>query len=147
MAKKPKKTDPEQAIQTETITADLIRFHVGRIMLRCKIGQEILGAQLEVIVQQELDQIALQVTRSFAAVGRQMVSVHRSWPATWWDAFKERWFPGWWLRRWPAEYQKLDIERLVYAAVCPHLMCDNQRDHIHFLVAKLPTSEARGDQQ
>jgi hypothetical protein len=31
------------------------------------------------------------------------------WPATWWDAFKERWAPRWWLRRWPAKYDHADF--------------------------------------
>jgi hypothetical protein len=31
------------------------------------------------------------------------------WPATWWDAFKERWFPWWWLRRWPAKHAHADF--------------------------------------
>lgn len=26
-----------------------------------------------------------------------------TWPATWWDAFKDRWFPAWAKRRWPVE--------------------------------------------
>jgi hypothetical protein len=29
------------------------------------------------------------------------------WPATWWDAFKDRWFPAWAKRRWPVEWRRL----------------------------------------
>jgi hypothetical protein len=29
------------------------------------------------------------------------------WPATWWDAFKERWFPAWAKKRWPVEWTTL----------------------------------------
>lgn len=32
-----------------------------------------------------------------------------SWPTTWWDAFKARWFPRWALRRWPAKYSHADF--------------------------------------
>ena len=31
------------------------------------------------------------------------------YPATWWDALKLRWFPRWALRRWPAQYAKVEI--------------------------------------
>ena len=52
---------------------------------------------------------------------RDTVSVHESWPATWRDAFKERWFPHW-LKRWfPVEYNRIDIDRPIYGPVCPHL--------------------------
>jgi hypothetical protein len=29
------------------------------------------------------------------------------WPATWWDAFKDRWFPAWAQKRWPVEWVTL----------------------------------------
>lgn len=29
------------------------------------------------------------------------------WPATWWDAVKERWFPEWAQKRWPVEWVML----------------------------------------
>jgi hypothetical protein len=36
------------------------------------------------------------------------------YPATWWDAFKERWFPQWLLTRYPAAYRehKIDLRTL-----------------------------------
>lgn len=50
------------------------------------------------------------------------VSVHRSWPSTWWDAFKERWFPQRLLNWFPVRYDRCDIEicEPVYS-ICPHL--------------------------
>lgn len=34
------------------------------------------------------------------------------WPATWRDAFKERWFPSWAKRRWPVRYEKVAVDEL-----------------------------------
>lgn len=34
------------------------------------------------------------------------------YPATWWDAVKERWFPAWAKRRWPIAYGSLDLREL-----------------------------------
>lgn len=34
------------------------------------------------------------------------------WPATWQDAFKERWFPGWARRRWPVRYRRIEVSEL-----------------------------------
>ena len=40
------------------------------------------------------------------------------WPATWRDAFKERWFPEWAKRRWPVLYREVDLQEL-YACKRP----------------------------
>jgi len=40
------------------------------------------------------------------------------WPATWRDAFKERWFPEWAKRRWPVLYREVDLREL-YACKRP----------------------------
>ena len=44
-----------------------------------------------------------------------------SYPATWWDAFKERWAPAWFLRRWPASYSTFDAAAF-YPAMPIHLI-------------------------
>lgn len=30
-------------------------------------------------------------------------------PKTWWDAFKLRWMPRWWLKRWPARMEVVEL--------------------------------------
>jgi len=32
-----------------------------------------------------------------------------AWPATWWDALKARWFPGWAKRRWPVRLERHSV--------------------------------------
>ena len=66
---------------------------------------------------------------------RIRVSEHRSWPADWWQAFRERWFPVWWLKRWPVRYERLDIEvdEQKYGPVCPHVRVQSNRAHFEFL--------------
>lgn len=34
------------------------------------------------------------------------------WPATWKEAFKERWFPRWAKKRWPIYYRKIEVSEL-----------------------------------
>ena len=36
--------------------------------------------------------------------------IHKSFPKTWWDAFKLRWFPAWLLRRYPAELETIHVD-------------------------------------
>lgn len=38
----------------------------------------------------------------------------------WWQAFRERWFPAFWLRRYPVRKKRVDIGYTWYR-VCPHI--------------------------
>ncbi len=61
------------------------------------------------------------------------VVVNERWPSDWWQAFRERWFPAWWLRRWPVQYKTLQIDKQCWR-VCPHLdMKADQSPHVEFL--------------
>ena len=52
-------------------------------------------------------------------------------PADWWQALKERWFPRWALRRWPARRRSI-ATRTSVIRVCPHLPIDGwPTDRVH----------------
>jgi hypothetical protein len=38
--------------------------------------------------------------------GREAERQEHQWPANWWEAFKDRWFPKWAKGRWPIRYSK-----------------------------------------
>lgn len=42
--------------------------------------------------------------------GKQMTYVEFKWPATWWEAFKERWFPKAWLKWYPVKYEHRSVD-------------------------------------
>src|SRR3989304_4837771 len=45
------------------------------------------------------------MARAILRLVHQKVDVIESrYPASWWDAFKERWYPTWAKKRWPVEY-------------------------------------------
>lgn len=81
------------------------------------------------------------MTRSYQQIIRVMglgtkpehIKVYRQWPADWWQAFKERWFPNWVLRRWPVRYETIDIDRTIYTRFCPHVKIPDNRPHISWL--------------
>ena len=41
------------------------------------------------------------------------------WPKNWWEAFRERWFPAWLIRRRPIHYTTIDIQQLIDMAIPP----------------------------
>lgn len=61
-------------------------------------------------------------------------------PILWWDAFKLRFFPAWWLRRWPAQ-ERWIATRVRRFHVCPHVPPRgeaNLYDHYTWLGAPQP---------
>lgn len=82
------------------------------------------------------DQFAVALRRDMVGLGGERIRIKERWPESWWEAFKERWFPT--FTRWgvlrPVRYRTIDVDRKVYAAVCPHHVPfhrDNQRPEVH----------------
>ena len=55
-----------------------------------------------------VDEMAIQLTDFVWA--EHLGPIHIEYPATWWDAFKIRWFPKRLLSRWPANKTVRNIE-------------------------------------
>lgn len=62
----------------------------------------------------------------------ETIEIHRQWPADWWQAFKERWLPAWAKRRWPVQYEQIDISERRYKAVCPHIEAPDPKECMVF---------------
>ncbi|MBV8072094.1 MAG: hypothetical protein JO270_19460 [Acidobacteriaceae bacterium] len=56
-------------------------------------------------------------------------------PADWWQALRQRWFPGWWLRRWPLRWRVIEIRR-IERRMCPHLnrKFPEEQRHLEWIV-------------
>lgn len=63
----------------------------------------------------------------------ETIEVHERWPATWWEHFKERFFPAWALERWPVRYREINVSEKRYSAVCPHVHVAQNGPHFEFL--------------
>lgn len=53
------------------------------------------------------DEIAVQLVQK--VWGREIQRRKCKWPADWWQAFKERWYPDWAIDRWPIRYEEYVI--------------------------------------
>lgn len=45
------------------------------------------------------------------------IKVDTTYPKTWWDAFKDRWFPSWLKERYPVEWTKVEVDEPQYVVV------------------------------
>ena len=104
---------------TNTSSIFLKKIHLN---LRQSFSKELLDRSKwrtsEDVMAQE---IAIELDTYVMGLGDETISIHERWPKTWWDAFKERWFPLWAVKRWPVDFNRIDIEEKTYKAVCPHL--------------------------
>ncbi len=64
----------------------------------------------------------------------ERIEIHCKFPADWWQAFRRRWFPLWWLHKHPIKWERVDVSEQLYSAVCPHLHADPQEKHLQFFV-------------
>lgn len=95
-----------------------------KVMLNCRLDGYITDMARNLLVEFMLELPAL--------FDREIV-VQEAWPENWWEAFKERWFPGWLLRRYPVKMKSINIRERVFKAICPHMPCDGRSRHVEFL--------------
>lgn len=81
--------------------------------LRFAVSQRISQAQLldfSVDTFQDFFTEDLTYRLKAAVWARHIGSDDVRFPADWWQAFKERWFPRWVNRRWPVQYRTFTID-------------------------------------
>jgi hypothetical protein len=62
-----------------------------------------------------------------------------SFPADWWEAFKERWFPKALLKKYPVKRCHQVIQTLTSTThVCPHLNWKSPTPHLEFIKGSMP---------
>ena len=71
------------------------------------------------------DEIAIQVVQ--AVYGHDLEVIECRYPADWWQAFKERWFPAWAKERWSVLYRHY---RLTAKELYPKVSAPRQEYHI-----------------
>ena len=64
--------------------------------------------------------------------GKEKIIKETQFPRDWWQAFRERWFPKWWLRLCPIQYKKVITKEII--KMCPHLAVPDNRPHVMFLL-------------
>jgi hypothetical protein len=114
---------------------DRVSAEVIRLRGRAFIDQRTLDSHVAVtsFMDHTVGRMVVDMEVKLAALGAESVDVEREWAADWWQAVRARWAPAWWLRRHPVRMERVSIHRRVYAAVCPHMLIDDQRNHFEFM--------------
>lgn len=76
---------------------------------------------LSVFVPEMCRGLCLQIVQAVA--GEELARVSVSYPDGWWQAFRQRWLPRWWLARYPVREKYFE---LVANGLYPKLSMPNQ---------------------
>ena len=93
---------------------DQLALHIRHFMA----AKSMTGPEWRTIVTRPGYDIADVASGILAYLTRQVLSIPHptelSFPADWWQALKERWFPGWMKARWPVEYKRYHVEAMMW---------------------------------
>ena len=138
MSKKPSILDVGDGcggMELRRYTAEKINLEASRSIGRARLAA-ISRANLASYEEASTGALVLQLSTYVHGMTKERIVYQRSWPVTWWDHFKERWFPGWALARWPAKYDRVHIDEPKFLAVCPHLQDDERNRHLEWMVSR-----------
>jgi hypothetical protein len=105
---------PDFTIADAQLNVEQIRLYVERfkaahaINLRTEIRTEIRADMLRDVVKSLILQLSAKVA------SKKYAAKTVSYPATWWEFFKHRWFPRRWLARWPVRFATVTLEASAY---------------------------------
>ena len=105
---------------------------VTEIALKVKqlFKQHVLSSQLANMSRIDIDTYVHAMTKDLiitlsAEIATQTL-FQRICPVNWWEAFRERWFPNWWIKRHPIVYDVFTAE-----AFFPDLAFPKGQHYIH----------------
>lgn len=126
--------------QFQQIVLDRIRFHLQQMVSDCQLNS-LRDAEVYARVDQWAKALVfgLEVAVPGRIVSQEEAVDHfqSKAPADWWQSFRERWLPRWWLKRWPVKYrveEKSVVTKTVVYNVCPHLHVQGNERHLQFLL-------------
>jgi hypothetical protein len=89
------------------------------------------GASVEILAEVTTEQMLIQL-RVYVlgrAVRTEVVDTIK-YPATWKDAFKERYYTDWMKKKFPVKYTEVDVEVNHYH-ICPHIDSRMSENDLH----------------
>ena len=107
--------DDNSILADEVMTVHFVRQYIqsGR-----SLPQHILDSARPHARRNMVGDIWLTLAAEIAA-WRAPETVEVKYPEDWWQAFKQRWAPGWFLRRWPVQYHHKVYCAAAFLPNCP----------------------------
>ena len=103
-----------KSIDIKTIELERLKYAIQQV-----VTNECLRDIAEVKIIEDYLMDSIRILICDLVWGEHVTEEHREveYPADWWQAFKERWFPAWLIERYPVKYHTERIEvRWTYKA-------------------------------
>lgn len=110
---------------------DAVKFVNSGAILNPHIAEDSIDVRLR--MEHQIRAMMIDFVTFRHGVLDKKISVHRKWPANWWEAVKERWAPRWCKRRWPVQYERVDVEENAFKSVCPHVPAAPKGAHLRWV--------------
>jgi hypothetical protein len=97
--------DSIEAYNVEESWVDMIvrRFNVNQLV-------SLLGLRdVPVEVVQHHAEIDMRLRMAVAIYARTIKHLDVAWPSNWWQHFRARWLPKWWLKKKPVKMERLEV--------------------------------------
>ena len=125
----------------DQVYLDMVYLYVTEsLSLRCFDGP--LDPRLKISIDDTLEHIRFMYHGYLC--GKNFDPVKFAWPEDWWQAFRARWFPGWWLKRHPVRNTVHTVNfRQMYPDFDPQL--PRERQIIKCAITGLPDTDVNID--
>lgn len=111
-----------------SVTLKKLRFQLSRIIHKEFLEELELDGRLERWFDDYVTGLALSLRSQIWAEKVEEVSHTFRTPKTWWEHTKERWFPKWYLKKWPVRYDVTDVRLKRYATFPELKLCKDYED-------------------
>lgn len=122
---------PKFDIADASLDAKQIRLYIKQFKAFHAID---LRTELQLDVVRDIaERLVLQLSAQVAS--KKYAAKTVSYPATWWEFFKHRWFPLRWLKRWPVKFATVTLEASAYY---PDITIPQHAAYVDIAVLKQP---------
>jgi hypothetical protein len=119
MNRKDTETRRSQGCDSGLVTEEVqLRFIKERVQMA--ISRQVLEYLVDpsVVIDRNLESIVVDLKAQILAENEPFKTYSVSWPADWWQHFKERWFPEWLKQRFPVSHEKTAIDMFATYPEC-----------------------------
>lgn len=115
--------EEERQVMDSSAAEAFTAVMVDKVSIKCREYGEFIAISPDMMLNEaDQDRISSMFAYSFSSLGwraripvQQLLSLER--PVDWWQHLRQRWFPKWWLRRYPVRMDTVNLDRL-FDVVC-----------------------------
>lgn len=115
-------------------TMSPVQLDIGALRVTGLMVPSLRNTWVRVEEDPETRRLIVQLEKRMATKETVEASELIAYPADWWQAFKNRWYPTWMQTLWPVRWTEVQLLTRV-VRMCPHIeLPAGSREHINWLL-------------